>query len=111
MKKRYLVLAIFILFLCAFLNDTSYSWMVDKFCGEPVGVQKKFIDSLNRKHRMVLIAKQVPCYPGYLEVRCKTDVSEFVLNDIDSTAKNLHWVEVLIYDTRDILIKGDTGSM
>ena len=111
MKRRFTLLAILFLFIGLFMCDTTYNWGIQKLCGEPDGTRKLFIDSLNRMHAEVFVVKQVPCYYEYLEVKCKTEVSEKVLDSIDSSARTLGWIEVLVYNSKGLLIRGETGSM
>lgn len=111
MKPRFALLAILSLFVGLFMCDTTYNWGIQKLCGEPDGERKLFIDSLNRTHAELLVVKQIPCYYDYLEVRCKTTISEKLLDSIDSSAQTFGWIEVLIYNPKGLLIRGETGSM
>ncbi len=109
MKRKLILLAIIAFVFGLFMCDTT--WGIEKFCGEPEGKRKVFIDSLNHVHAKVLVVKEVPCYFGYLEVRCKREVSEKLLDSIGSSAQALGWIEVLVYNTEGFLIRGETGSM
>jgi len=111
MKRRFVLLAILSLFVGLFMCDTTYTWGIQKLCGELNGERKLFIDSLNQIHAKLIVVTQVPCYYDYLEVQYKTEVSEKVLNSIDSSAQSLGWIEGLVYNSKGLLIRGETGSM
>ena len=80
-------------------------------CGEPDGRHKAFIDKINTQHSGTLTVEQVPCYPGYLQVNCKAAVTNELLDEIDASARKLDWIEVLVYDKDNKLIRGNKGSM
>lgn len=95
----------FILFILTF-----YCCDVKKFCGEPIGKEKEFIDSLNTVYSNQLTVEQVPCYPGYLKATLYYDISDSIIESIDKIVKK-RYVEFLVYNKKGKLVKGDTGSM
>jgi len=105
MKNRIVVSAVLMCLLA------SCEWVDKTVCGEPTGEHKVFIDRMNKEYSDKLTLEQVPCYPGYLQVRCKTGVPDGILDKIESSARKLDWIEMLVYDKDNKLIRGDTGSM
>ncbi|MES2733753.1 MAG: hypothetical protein V4714_18550 [Bacteroidota bacterium] len=89
----------------------SCDWIEKIVCGEPSGEHKAFIDRINKQHSNKLSVTQVPCYPGYFQINCKSSVSSELLDEIDSSARKLDWNEILVYDKENKLIRGNTGSM
>jgi hypothetical protein len=81
-------------------------------CGEPQGRKKIFIDSVNQKWAGKLILKQVPCYPGYIQINLTQDVDNAELSIIESSfGETVEWAELLVYNKNGKLIRGDKGSM
>ncbi|MGY2134880.1 hypothetical protein ACW9KT_21800 [Hymenobacter sp. HD11105] len=66
---------------------------------------------MNTLYQEQLQLTQVPCYPGYLRMDCRTAVADTVFTRIDSLARKLDWTEVLVYDHQHQLVRGNTGSM
>lgn len=102
---------LFVLLFSFLWFNRPYNWFIQKMCDEPTGVRKEFIDRINKQYQGQLIVKQVPCYADYLELRCKKNVSKEIMDRIDSSAATLDWIETLIYNEKDSLIRGETGSM
>lgn len=93
------------------LIASSCDWAINKFCGEPTGDLKEYIDSINHKYPDKLIMSQVPCYPGYAQVDLLRNLSESTIDSIENNFEKIHFREVLIYDRDNNLIRGNTGSM
>jgi hypothetical protein len=104
--KNKIVVSTLLLWLFA-----SCDWADKVVCGEPTGEHKGFIDRVNQQYAGKLTVEQVPCYPGYLQVNCKTSVADELLDEIASSARKLDWIEMLVYDKNNKLIRGETGSM
>ena len=85
--------------------------MVRTFCGELTGERKGFVEKINAEQRGKLEVTQVPCYSDYLQVHCTEEIPATYWQRFDSLAATLGWIEVLVYDRRGNLIKGNTGSM
>jgi hypothetical protein len=101
-------IVVHVMLLCLLV---SCDWVDRTVCGEPTGAHKVFIDLINQRYSNALTIKQVPCYPGYLQVDCKTSVPGELLDKTGSSARKLNWIEILVYDKNDKLIRGETGSM
>lgn len=56
-------------------------------CGKPNEKEKEFMDSLNIAYKDLFIGQPVPCYPGYYELRLKTDIDSTMLVYLDSIFK------------------------
>jgi hypothetical protein len=104
--KNKIVVSVLLVWLLA-----SCDWVDKKVCGEPTGEHKVFITRINTRYADTLTIAQVPCYPGYLRVNCKTAVADALLDEIASSARKLGWIEMLVYDKDNTLIRGETGSM
>ncbi|TGE22191.1 hypothetical protein E5K00_18260 [Hymenobacter aquaticus] len=66
---------------------------------------------MNKTYAQQMRVDQVPCYGDYLQIHCLGPVSSATLDSIDRTAQQLDWIEVLVYDQGNNLIRGETGSM
>ena len=95
----------------------SCDWVEKKLCGEPEGELKTFIGTFNEQHSDQIVLKQVACYPGYAQVNLKIDLEIELMDRLESEILNFRinqktvFVEVLIYDPKGVLKRGNTGSM
>ena len=90
MKFPYLVLGTILIFL------SSCDSAINKFCGEPVGYEKIFFDSINDKYGNAMHAQPVPCYPGYFQIDLKVDFDSLTVNYFEKMLKRSKYDEVLI---------------
>jgi len=93
------------------LTLTACNYSVDKFCGDAVGHDKIFIDSLNSKFGQIMTLRQMPCYPRFLQADLKTDVSVIILDSINVIRDKNGWVEFFVYDINGKLVRGNPGSL
>lgn len=103
---KLLCLFLGMIFLFLFSCDST----IEKFCGEPKGDEKIFVDALNVKYGGIMLAKPIPCYPGYFQIDLKVEVDSVIINYFDRILRE-RYVEVLIYDKSKKLIRGNVGSM
>lgn len=99
------------LVLFLLLLMTSCNELTKRACGELTGKHKRYVDHLNTAYEGQLRVQQVPCYPGYLEVKCLVPAATSILDSIESSAAKLGWMEVLVYDSDGKLQRGNTISM
>jgi len=82
-----------------------------QLCGELTGARKSYAAALNMAYAQRLHVEQIPCYPNYLRVACLTQVADTALDSIESSARRFGWDEVLVYDQKGELLRGNVGSM
>ena len=85
--------------------------LTTEICGELSGDHKAYVVRVNYAYKSRLQVQQVPCYPGYLQVKCWSTVSSKTLDSIEVSASTLGWMEVLVYNHQGDLVRGNTGSM
>jgi hypothetical protein len=104
-----LVTAISLLFFLTIISSCESA--IRYACGELIGERRQYVADINMAYIRQLYAEQVPCYPDYLQLNCVSSVPSSIIDSIEATARPLGWIEVLVYDRNNILIRGNTGSM
>ncbi len=112
MKQNLNIVYIVFVSLIVLINSSCGHTFDKIVCGEPEGRAKIFIDSVNSVWQNKLLLKQVPCYPGYIQIDLKIKVANNDLDNIENAfSRTVEWAELLVYDKDGKLIRGNTGSM
>ena len=94
-----------------FIGLSSCDFFTKKMCGEPKGEMKVLMDSINNANKERFLSKPVPCYPGYYQINLITEIDPSYLDEVEQVLKKNGFIEVLVYNKNNELVRGNVGSM
>ena len=103
--------SLLISFILILVLISSCDFLTNKVCGDPLVKTTVLADSLNQKYKDILVASAVPCFPNYFQINLKKEVDQTTIDHLYITIKNKSYIQVLIYNSTNQLIKGSTVSM
>tara|TARA_B110000211_G_C13572523_1_gene332630 strand:- start:32 stop:346 length:315 start_codon:yes stop_codon:yes gene_type:complete len=94
------------------ITPVTYScdYLTTKFCGEVSSKESTLVNSFNQRYSNLLYAEPISCYQSHLRIEMKKEVDSVTIDNIYLGIKKSYF-QVLIYNTKNVLIRGSVISM